>query len=432
MSALEERLRDAFRADAQTVRPQTIPDLPVRPVRRMPRRARSRLARLLIPLTAAAAVGAVVAGVSLASPLLRGHEQPPGASPGRPSPFATLLPVPRPTPYHGPLPGGSGALPFHPGLAPQPVLGPAASRGVVASASSPGTPPRFYVTFGGGSLIVRDTGTGAILGQVNAPRASRGFGAVAALPDDRTFLAAVWSTDSNMCVSELYQFQLNSQRRPGPLTPLNITIPGNFNEINTLAITPDGRIVAYDAMLCGTSQGEIGVINLATRQVRIWTTYGDNFTWALSLSADGRQLAFGKELGGAWVLNTSAPAGSVSQRARLVSRAAGWAALAGDGASLYFCTVSPSGLPAPRRGTVTYYAASLPTGHQQVIASWPGLPDPQCWASLDPSGRYLLVQYPVSVPNANDWVRPVILDLRSDRTTAIPAPAFYGPLNIAW
>ena len=292
--------------------------------------------------------------------------------------------------------------------------------------------PPLDVTFGGGPLTVRDTSTGSLVGRVSAPPGSSGFGTVAATAGDRTFVAAALSSQAGTCTSQLYQFQLNSHGLRGPLTPLNITIPGNFAEINTLAITPNGRTIAYDTFLCGTSEGEIGVISLATRQTRIWTTYGDNFTWALSLSADGRQLAFGAESGGAWVLSTSAPAGPVSQRDRIVSRTAGWAALAGDGDTLYSCAVSPHNVPGPRRGTVTYYANSLASGRQQVIASWHGLPYPQCWASLDPSGGYLLVQYPVSVPKASDWVRLVILDIRSAQITGVPAPAFYGPLDVAW
>ena len=77
-------------------------------------------------------------------------------------------------------------------------------------------------------------------------------------------------------------------------------------------------------------------------------------------------------------------------------------------------------------------SAAMGAGGQRVIAHWSGLPYPQCWASLDPSGRYLLAQYPVSVPSASDWARPVILDIRSGRVTSIPAPAFYAPLDIAW
>lgn len=384
MSTLEDRLRDAFRADAETVRPETIADLPARPVRRGPKRARSPLARALVPLTAAAAVAAVALGVSLVAPLLR---------------------------VNG-----------HPG----------ASRGVVNSAPAPGA-PRFYVTVwiapnATDSLVVRDTATGKIAGRLDPPPGAV-FKAIAAPAGDSTFITAVMA--GSACTSQLYRFQLNRQGQPGPLVPLHITVAGNYSEVGDLAVTPDGRTIAYATYLCGRGVGQVGVINLATGHVRVWTTSSFLQPAALSLSADGSLLAY-DTLPGARILNTSVPAGPLLQRSQIVSRTAGWAALAGDGASLYLCTVSPSGQPAPRRGTLTYGTDSIATGHQQVIARWPGLPDPQCWASLDPSGHYLLVQYPVSVPNASGWVRPAILDLRSGRLTQIAAPAYYGPLDVAW
>lgn len=382
MTTLENRLRDAFRADAETVRPETIPELPARPVRRGPKRARSRLTRALVPLTAAAAVTAVALSVSLVAPLLRGNG--------------------------------------HPG----------ASRGVVTSA--PGA-PRFYVTVwiapnATDSLVVRDTATGKVVGRLDPPRGAV-FKAIAASAGDRTFVTAVMGASA--CTSQLYRFQLNRQGQPGPLVPLHITVSGNYSEIGDLAVTPDGRTIAYATYLCGRGVGEAGVINLATGHVRVWSTSGFLQPAGLSLSADGSLLAY-DTLPGARILNTNAPAGPLAERSRVVSRTAGWAALAGDGASLYVCTVSPSGPPAPRRGTLTYGTESTATGHQQLIARWAGLPDPQCWASLDPSGPYLLVQYPVSVPNASGWVRPAILDLRSGRLTQIAAPAYYGPLDVAW
>ena len=319
------------------------------------------------------------------------------------------------------------------GPVPRPVLGNTASRGVPTSASSASAPPQFYVTFAGGPLTVRDTSTGKIVGRVSAPPEGSGFGTVTAPAGDRTFVATVLYSQSHTCTSQLYQFTLNSHGQPGPLTSMHITIPGNFAEIKTLAITPDGRTIAYDSLQCGASQGEIGIINLATRQVKIWTTYGFDFTWALSLSPDGRQLAFSAEDGGAWVLNTSAPAGPVSKRDRTMSRTAGWAMLAADGAKLYTCSVLPHQQMVPSRGSVTYDADSLASGNQQVIASWQNLPDPQCWASVDPSGGYLLVQYPVQAPHDDsDFVRPAIQDLRTGAITSVPAPALYGPLDITW
>ena len=158
MSNLEDRLRDAFRADAETVRPQTIPDppaRPVRPARRAPKRAGSPLARAVAPLAAAAAVAAVAVGTGLAAPLLPGHGHPgPGASASSPS-------RPRGLTGHPVSPEVTG------GPVPSPVLGPAASRGVLTSPPASGT-PRFYVTVsiapgGADSLVVRDTATGKIV-----------------------------------------------------------------------------------------------------------------------------------------------------------------------------------------------------------------------------------------------------------------------------
>jgi hypothetical protein len=418
VSTLEDRLRAALREDAETVRPHSIPGAPERPMHPAPGRPGSRWPRRLIPLAAAAAVVAIVGGLTLAAPHRGGS--PPAARSSGPTraPAATPLPTGQPAALAGPPP--------------KPVLG-SDAPGSVPSSAAPGTPPPFYVTFGSGSLPVRDTSTGKLTGHVSAPPGSSGFDSVTATAGGHTFVAAVLSGQGGTCTSRLYQFRLSSTGRPGPLTPLNITVPGNFNEINTLAITPDGQSIAYDTWLCGTSEGEIGVINLATRHVRIWT-YGPSFTWALSLSADGHQLAFGALSGGAWVLNTSAPAGPVSRHDRQVSRTAVWATLAGSGTSLYGCSVSPS-LTATV-GRVTYYAQSVKTGRQQVIGRWTGLPYPQCWATQatqDPSGRYLLIEYPVQPPkHASDYVRPAILNLRTGQLTGTAAPAFYGPLDIAW
>ena len=423
MSNLEDRLRDAFRADAETVRPQTIPDppaRPVRPVRRAPKRAGSPLARAVAPLAAAAAVAVVAVGVGLAAALLPGHGHPgPGASASSPSRLRGLT-------GHPVSPEVTG------GPVPSPVLGPAASRGILTSPPASDT-PRFYVTVsiapsGADSLVVRDTATGKIVRRLDPPSGAV-FKTVAAPAGDRTFVTPVAS--SSGCTSQLYQFQLNGQGQPGPLVPLHITVPGNYSESGDLAVTPDGRMIAYATYLCGRGVGEVGVIKLATRHVTVWTTSGPLLPAYLSLSADGSLLAY-DTLPGARILNTSTPACPLLERSQIVSRTANWAAVAGNGASLYLCTISPSGQAALRHGTLTYGTDSIATGHQQVIARWPGLPYPQCSASLDPSGQYLLVQYPVSVPNASDWVRPAILNLRSGRLTQIAAPAYYGPLDIAW
>ena len=395
MSTLEDRLRDAFRADAETVRPGAIPGPPApplrsRPARRGPGRPRSSRARVLIPLAAAAAVVAIVVGIALAAPLLhgRGHR--------------------------------------------------ASSPGVPASAPAPGV-PRFYVTAyvapagGGNYLVVRDTETGKVTGQINPP-GNAFFAGLAATAGARTFVTSI--SPATGCAAQLYQFRLNDQGVPGPLVPLHITLAESiFQGEGGLAITPDGRTIAYFAR-CTAARAEVGVINLATRQVRVWSVNLDppSDVRSMTLSADGSLLGYVLfPDGGARILKTSAPAGSLLERSQTVSRTALWAALAGDGASLYGCTVSPfNGVILPNAHTLTYYTTSLVSGLQRVIASWSDVTGPQCWASLDTTGHYLLVEFPTTVPGASGWSRPAILDLRTGRLTDINAPAFYRPFDIAW
>jgi hypothetical protein len=438
VSALEDRIRDALRADAATVRQESIPGAPGRRLRPAPgrpgsRRARSRRARVLIPLAAAAAVGVVVAGVTVAAPLLRGS--------GRPGPGASALGH-LPTPLH--LPGGSQptSAPAVSQPVPKPTLGHDASRGVPASASLPGV-PGYYVTVyvapvaTTDSLVVRDTATGKVAGQIRAPGGSV-FDSIAATAGDRTFLTAISPASGTSCFSKLYQFSLDSQGRPGPLVLLPVTVPVAISQgVGDLAITPDGRTIAYYGGCDGGADEEVAVIDLATRHVGVWAVAMDNkdplqdIIRGLSLTADGRLLGFGT-FPGARILTTSAPAGSVYERSQTVSRTTWWAALSGDGSSLYGCSISPSGLPLPATGTLTYNATSLAGHGQHLIAQWAHTVGPQCWASLDTTGNYLLVQFPTVAHGVDDWSRPAVLDLRTGRLTNIDAPAFYGPFDIAW
>lgn len=449
MTRLEDQVRDALQADAETVRPETIPGVPMRPARRAAGRRRSRRTRILIPLAAAAGVIAVVAGVSLAVPLVSRPGQPAGA----PAPNPTLVPspgkaIPFPT---GGLPSSYPVVPL-----PQPVLGhdgQPASKGVPSSAPSPGV-PNYYVTVNEpasvNSLVVRSTASGAVVGTIDPPRGTD-FGAVAATSGDRTFITAV-SAASNGCAAQtqLYQFQLNEHGVPGPLTPLNIAVPGSNVQYGTLAITPDGHEIAYDTWLCGSNQEafEVGVISLATGQVRTWEDPDPNqFTMGLSLTPQGTTLVYetqGLPNGDALAIATKAPFGSLPKESVLISRNTSWATLGNNGATLYSCSVVTNASESV--GSVTYYAQSLegtlgqalPAGQssagsgRQVIASWNDLPYPQCWASLQPAGDYLLVQYPVAVKNGGDWVQPALLNLATGQLRLIAAPPFYGPADVAW
>jgi hypothetical protein len=428
MNTLEDRLRDAFRADAQTVQPGTIPPAPQRLARRLPVRRAPRRTRTLVPLAAAAAVLALVTGISLAVSQLGGSPLPsPGAAGSSVSPTPN---VPTPT---GVRPSAT------PGPLLTPVLAANASRGVPGSTPATGV-PRFYVTVGNAQLggvnylEVRNTLTGQVTAQIKAP-ADESFAAIAAPTGDRTFVTAVAANGG--CTSQLWQFRLNSAGHPGPLTSLHITVPGIYSTYGDLAITPGGDTIGYATYLCD-AEAEVGVIHLATRQVRVWGVDEappglNDEPMTLSLSADGSLLGYAT-FDGTSVLPTNAPAGSLAARSRLVSGTAIWAALAGDGNALYGCSVSPyvHGRPIPSVGTLTYGLTAITGAPEHVIASWPDMKGPQCYASLDPAGRYLLVQYPTVAHGVDGYFRPAVLDLRTGKLTSINSPEFYGPLDIAW
>jgi hypothetical protein len=428
MNRLEDRLRDAFKADADTVRPETIPSVPARPHRP----ARSRRARILIPLAAATAVIAVVVGVSLAVPLVGA----PGQRTGTESPSPSRFPFPtvEPPVSHAPLP--------------QPVFGhdgQPASTGVPASASLPGV-PKYYVTATIGqpaadgvppqSLVVRVTATGTVVGTVEAPPGTSFISepVVAATAGDRTFITAI-SPNSSECSSQLYQFQLNGQGVPGPLTPLNITIPGTYVETGTLVITPDGSTIAYDTDLCSQNRAEIGIIDLATRHVGTWEIPGtapSSSTSDLSLSPDGTRLVYETWDAGAAILSTSAPNGLLAGYSHVVSRTAAWAAFGTDSATLFTCSIP--GNPLATVGSETYGSQPVAGGSQRTIASWHNVQSPTCWASPDPSGSgYLLIEYPASVGTESGWVKPAVLNISTGQLSPIAAaPSFFSPMDLAW
>jgi hypothetical protein len=381
VSTLEDRLRDAFSAEAATVKAESISGPPGQPSSlaaglRRPQR------RPLITLASAVAVVVVVA-LTAALPLLRGRAHPAARqtsalAAGVPRFFVSDVPLPMPNP----------------------------------------------------GLIVRSTQTGKITGEIK-PLHGLSYGSVAAIDGGPTFVAAVPA--GSPCRYQLERFRLNDRGQPGSLVPMNITVLGDFPGINTLAVTPDGRTLAYATYVCGQARDKVTVVNLATGHTKVWTN--TTVLQGLSLSADGRLLAFaqggGPELigGPEWLLDTSAPAGSLIARSRLISRTIDWAALVRNGASLDGCTLSSQ---VTKHSTLTYFSRSLASPAQHVIARYRDVPFPMCSADPDPTDHYLLIQLEVNLPKRPDWTRPVILDLRSGRTTVIPGAALFNQVDVAW
>jgi hypothetical protein len=381
VSALEDRLRDAYRAATQTVPPEAVPDLPAllgTPQRS--RRARPRWTRVVIPVAAAAAVAAL--GVT-ASLLATGHS--------------------------GPAAGG-------------PAM------------------PRFYVESPQyGPLTVYNTATGTVASTIRLPNGMAFTGQVAAVGDGRTFVAA-FATNTGSCrLTHLYQFRLSQSGQEAPPSRIVATVAGWLGE---LAVSADGRTIAYGTIpqgsschpdRAGSAENVLGVVNVSTGQSRNWTISASDFLNGVALSADGRQLAFSQlpvagpstravPVPEVRMLATSAPAGPADQHSQVVSRSGGVvAALSPDGRSVYLCDESKDTSGGPP-GTATYTVQSLVTGQRRFVGRWQEQPEPWCQATLDPSGRYLLI----SLPDPNSLRlgslrlgRLVVADLRTGQLTTL-------------
>jgi hypothetical protein len=328
VSTLEDRLRDAYRAVADTVHPATIPGLAARAEPRV----LSRRMRFVIPLAAAAAVTVVVT-------------------------MSTLLADMSPR--------------FHARTA--------KARPVAAVSF-----PEFALVDLGSSLMVYDTRTGARVATVAAP-AGQQFEDVASGGTARTFLAATGLSVS-ACHAYFYRFELAATGQPSALTLLR-SIQGS--QPTAVAATPGGGSYAYSAVHCLTApNGLIGISGQAGNHTWAYDQ-GDDYTSSLAATADGDTLALSLFAGSQWsdlLLNTRSSAATVDNASRILPAVpyAQTLAISPDGQTLYACVDSgPTG---------TLAAYSTATGAQiRVLHQWPvhskGF---TCQISTDPTGRFLL------------------------------------------
>ena len=330
MSTLENRLRDAYRAAADTIDPATIPSLAASAG---PRAAVPRRVRFAAPLAAAAAVTlAVVIPILVAGPApLRHYAQPV-------KPRATAKPSP----------------PASPAL------------------------PAFTLVDQDSSLKVYNTRTGATVATLAAP-AGQQFEDVASGGTARTFLAATGLSGS-ACHAYFYRFELSETGQPSPLTLLR-SVPGSLP--TAIAATAGGGSYAFSAVHCDTvpPNGVIGISGRAGN--RTWAyDQGDDYSFSLAFTADGRVLAYSVPTApGAGLLNTSSAAATVSGASRVLSSVpvSATPAISPDGRTLYACET----------GTLAAY--STVTGTRiRVLRVWPIAPQ-SCQISTDPTGRFLLV-----------------------------------------
>jgi hypothetical protein len=214
-----------------------------------------------------------------------------------------------------------------------------------------------------------------------------------------------------------------------------------------------GRSYAYSTTHCNTAppNGGVGISGRAGN--RTWDyPSGDNYSFSLASTADGRTLAlsffvaYGTGPGTGFqdvLLNTQSTSRTAVGASRVLSSVpvSVTLAISPDGRTLYACTSDGT--------TGTLAAYSTATGAQtQVLHQWPvtgsggGAPGTNsgyfsrgfsCQISTDPTGRFLLAA--VSFDANNDHWALIGFDLRTGAFATIPVRANHLPLlgsQLAW
>jgi hypothetical protein len=400
VNTLEERLRDAYRAAADTVRPEAV--LP-RAILSPPGRARRRPGRgpaqrrLLIPLAAAAAVIAVAAAVAVLLPraapgLGRGH---PATGPATPVPLTT---------------------------------------------------PGFFVAMNWTTspyMFVVSATTGARGAQISLPFPAADLTGVAT-GDGQTFVVA--ATAPGSCSTTLYRFSLAANGTPGAMTAFT-AIDGQIGDPWELAASANGQFVAYQTLACDhrsveqlaraakerqPQRGYLSVLDTVTGQTKQWT-YPTNVngsvpgTGNVSISASGAVVGFGNE-----VIDTNTPAGSLAAHARVVATSGefgsstelGGLNVAPDGKTVYFETnkvaANQFGNDKPVWSSWQLRSFDLATGRTRLVRSFPGTEGGPAAVTFDPTGRYMIVEYVVRTGPAT---KLGLVDIATGQLT---------PLNASW
>jgi hypothetical protein len=312
-----------------------------------------------------------------------------------------------------------------------------------------GPQPRFFVAImparlrapqDATDLEAFSSATGRVVGRLAPPEPGRYFLAVAALGNDRTFVAAA-SRTHGVCGTWLYRFSLTPQGKPTALAPLSVPeVAGDasIGESGQLAASADGNVIAYDTISCTQTKtsvardyGQVGVINLSSGKETTWQYKFPATPADLSLSADGSLLSFVSDpsngtreassaFNSAWVLRTDAAPGQLARSYRKVvpepprNDELSGAALSPTGAVMYVTTAWYLGGTSWRLSLGAYQTA---TGALiRLLRPFPRL-DGVSGVSINPdiSGRYLLVV---------QWTdRLEMLDLVTGHLSKVPGTA---------
>jgi hypothetical protein len=351
---IEDRVRAATRAAAETVAPGSIP--PLRLPSDRPFRARSFASgwgRWLAPVAAAAAVVAVV---------------------------VAMVTVGRTVDH---APGGPEAVPS---ARPGPVrTGPPISSYVAS-----GQVPRYYVSIESNGArmsvspsyaVVRATATGAVIGTYTPP-AGRTVVAVTGDANDRTFVLdeQPWVNPSSNAIQILqprtfFSLDLNQFGQITHVRRVSVSVPGG-QYMTGFALSPDGRKLAIAVQPDNDKREpgltEVKVITLATGATQTWTANGMS-SGSIGLGADDarslswadgeRTLAFnwqGSGSGqnaGVWLLDVATGGGSLLADSREALSLVNQAQTGAAAPSPVYGSANPSSL-APATATASPSASA--------------------------------------------------------------------------
>jgi hypothetical protein len=318
------------------------------------------------------------------------------------------------------------------------TLPPATSASPITLGSASATDPRLLVVINSYySLQVRDFGTGAVVNRILIPpvpdfcrhsACGRHFTWVTT-SNGRTYLVGI--SRSTPCRSWLYTFTLNSTGKATALTPFAALPTLPEAGITNMAISGNGRYLAFSAGGSGgcplLKPGHIGVTNVMTGRTRQWSVPRTDEVNSVSIDANGGLLLYNvrdrtPELR---VIPTSAPPGPAANRGRTIIQATRFGRLTGFGPWFSFAAISPdarkvyfSVIP-PGRGPDAIWVMSLPGHHPRKLVS----AQTGGFMTADPTLSHLIL----FINN-----KPAKLDLTTGHATALPLLWHDTNVKFAW
>ena len=429
MNRLEERLRDAYQAAADTVtREMDPPDLTGTRRRASWLRLASRthVIRLAAPLAAAAAVAAIALATSLIA------TSGPGGKPNFPSGSAKW--------------GLSVATTVAQGYKGDKIPAATQPRYYLGIQNAPHGPTEYAFT-----AYVYSSATGQQTGRLKLPRSDVWVRAVASLGNGTYVAAATKDWPRFGCRSWLYQFRLTAAGQPTSVKPFVVPeVPGWARQLGG---SSDRRVAVLTTSTCirGRTQpmnsydDHATAISLPSGATTSWSPWPrgsdlipENEVPPAALSADGRMLAFvaiagqpqnfGLETQAAYVMLTAHVNGPVARRYRLVLNPPG-------SAGVIAAAPSPNG-----RVTFVMTARSYGGRWHEMIGAYSTKMgklitllasasaksiEADGYLVPDPSGRHLLV---LGFGNTNT----AILDIATRRLIALHTRYRNPPLGAGW